>query len=117
MPSITRNQGNEVINILGAPLGPRLIGMMNQVDAAGRIVGPVVPPLINNTAPVYTADTDYTETVGSVVVTHLTTATVQQFWEVTLSLLPKHVHTLRGEGITHLKYLVLFNSTEFEMVI
>ena len=83
----------------------------------GGILGPVVPPLINNTVPVYTADTDYTETIDGAVVTHLTTAAVQQFWEVTLSLLPKHVHTLRGESITHPKDLALFNSTEFQSVI
>ena len=113
MTSITRNQETEVITILGEPLGRKLIGIMNQIDAAGGIVGPVVPPLINNTVPVYSADTNYTKTIGGVVVTHITTAAVQQFWEVTLSLLPKHIHALRSEGVTHPKDLAQFSSTEF----
>ena len=78
MPSITRNQKNEVVNILGEPLGRRLIGVLN-AGVPGGNAGPVIPPLINNTPPVYTADTDYTETIDGVVVTHLTTAAVQRF--------------------------------------
>jgi len=67
--------------------------------------------------PVYTADTDYTETIGGVVVTHLTTAAVRQFLEVTLSLLPKYMHAVDSEGVTHPKDLAQFSCTEFEMVI
>lgn len=51
------------------------------------------------------------------IVTHLTVAAVKFFLEVTLSLLPKNVHTLQEEGIIHLMYLALFNITEFESVI
>ena len=80
-------------------------------------LGPVAPPLINNTAPVYTADTDYVEIINGLPVTCLTIAAVQGFWEVTMSLLPKHIHALRGEGITHPKDLALFTSKEFESVI
>ena len=113
---LTCNYENVIINVLGGPLGRQLIGLINDGAPVVNTV-PTIPPLINNTAPVYTADTDYTETIDGVVVTHLTTVAVQEFWEVTLSLLPKHVHALRGEGITHPKDLALFNSTEFEMVI
>ena len=116
MPAITHNQGNEIVDILGEPIGRRLIGVLN-TGVTGGNAGPVIPPLINNTATVYTADTNYTKTINGIVVTHLTIAAVQEFWEVTLSLLPKHVPTLRGEGITHPKDLALFKSTEFEMVI
>ena len=83
----------------------------------GKNAGPAVSPLVNNTQPIYTADADYIETIDGVLVTHLTIQVVQEFWEVTLSLLPKNVHALRGEGITHPKDLALFNSTEFESVI
>ena len=34
-----------------------------------------------------------------------------------MSLLPKHIYALRGEGITHPKDLAQFTSTEFESVI
>ena len=34
-----------------------------------------------------------------------------------MSLLPKHIHALHGEGITHPKDLALFTSKEFESVI
>ena len=50
-------------------------------------------------------------------VIQLTTAAVQKFWEVTLSLAPKHINALRAEGINHPKDLAQFNSKEFEMVI
>ena len=34
-----------------------------------------------------------------------------------MSNLPKHVHALLGEGITHPKDLALFNSMEFELAV
>ena len=114
--ALTHNQENRIIAALGGPVGRQLIGVLNADQAAGN-AGPAIPLLINNTQLIYTVDTDYTETIDGVVVTHLTTVAVQEFWEVTLSLLPKHVHALRGEGITQPKDLTLFNSTEFEMVI
>ena len=116
---LTRAQENVVIAALPGPVGRQLIAMLNAgvpVANAG-LAGPVVPPLINNIAPVYTADTDYADTINGVVVTYLTIAAVQEFWEVTMSLLPKHIHALRGEGITHPKDLAQFTSTEFESVI
>ena len=73
--------------------------------------------MVDHSQPTYVADTDYTETINGVIVTYLTTAAVRTFWEVTLSLAPKHINALRGEGITHPKDLAQFNSKEFDMVI
>ena len=113
---LTRAQENVVIGALAGPVGRQLIAMLNAgVPVANA--GPAVPPLINNTAPVYIADTNYTDTINGVAVTHLTVAAVQEFWELAMSLLPKNIHALRGEGITHPKDLAQFNSTEFESVI
>ena len=78
---------------------------------------PVVAPLVNHTPPTYVADTDYSETINSAQVTYLTVGAIRDFWEVTLSLLLKHIHALRDEGITHLKDLAKFISKEFDMVI
>ena len=50
-------------------------------------------------------------------VTYLTIAAVQDFWEMTLSLAPKHINALRDEGITHPKDLAQFNSKEIDMII
>ena len=113
---LTRNHENLIINVLGGPVGRQLIGLLN-AGAPVANAQPVVPPLINNAAPVYIADTDYADTINGVAVTHLTIAAVQEFWEVTMSLLPKHIHALRGEGITHPKDLAQFTSTKFESVI
>ena len=49
---LTRNQENVVINALPGPVGRQLIVLLNggvPVANAGP-VGPVAPPLINNTA-------------------------------------------------------------------
>ena len=117
---LTRAQENIVVATLPGPVGRQLIVMTNQANVAGANAantGPVVPPLINNSTPVYTAAADYVETIGGVQVTHLNIASVKRFWEVTMSLLPKHIHALRGEGITHPKDLALFTSKEFDSVI
>ena len=77
---LTRAQENVVIVALPGPVGRQLIVMLNAgvpVANAGP-AGPVIPPLINNTAPVYTADTDYVEIINGMPVTHLTIATVQE---------------------------------------
>ena len=87
--------------------------MLNGQERAG----PAVPPLINHTPPTYIADANYSETIDGVLVIYLTTTAIQNFWEVTLSLAPKHINALRAEEITHSKDLLQFNSKEFEMVI
>ena len=116
---LTRNQENIVIGALPGPVGRQLIALLNQGGgaAANANAGPVVPPLINNSTPVYTAAADYVETIGGVATTHLDIASVKHFWEVTMSLQPKHIHALRGKGITHPRDLALFTSTEFDSVI
>ena len=118
---LTRNQENVIIGALPGPVGRQLIAMMNQAGAAGananENAGPVLPPLINNSTPVYTAAADYVETIGGVATIHLDIALVKAFWEVTMSLQPKHVHALCGEGITHPINLALFTSKEFDSII
>ena len=118
---ITRGQEQEVMNILPGNMGRTLIAMINSFGGGGVIpgagAGPVLPPVINTTPPIYTAAADYTETIGGVVTTHLDIASVKDFWEVKMGLLPKHVHALRGEGITHPIDLSLFTSEEFNSVI
>ena len=115
---LTCQQEAIVIGALQGPVGRQLIALLNQGGgaAANANAGPVVPPLINNSTPVYTAAADYVETIGGVQVTHLNIALVKRFWEVTMSLQPKHIHALRGEGITHPKDLALFTSKEFDSV-
>ena len=76
-----------------------------------------VQPIVNNTQPIYAANNDYNEAIDGVLVQHLTVATVQAFFETILTFLPKHVHALRKEGITHPHDLAQFGSTEFEAVI
>ena len=46
---------------------------LKAVNASASVANaqPVVPPLINNAAPVYIADTDYVDTINGVAVTHL----------------------------------------------
>ena len=90
-----------MIAALGAPVAQRLIDLLNTQGPTGA----VFPPLVNHTQPTYVADTDYTETNNGVLVAYLTTAAVQNFWEVTLFLALKHVNALRGEGITHPRVL------------
>ena len=72
---------------------------------------------MNNTLTIYAANNDYDKAIGGVLVQHLTTAAVRAFFETVLSLLPKHIHTLREEGITHPHDLANFTSTEFDHVI
>ena len=98
---------------LGEQVAKRLINLLNGQGGAG----PVVSPLVNHTPPTYVADADYSETIDGGLVIYLTTASVQNFWEVTLSLAPKHINALRAEGINYPKDLAQFNSKEFEMVI
>ena len=76
-----------------------------------------VGPIMNNTQLIYAANNDYDEAIDGVLVQHLTVATVQSFFETTLALLPKHVHALREEGITHPHDLAQFTCTEFDFVI
>ena len=102
--------------MLGAPVAQQLIDLICASDQGGN-EGPTIPPLVNNTQPMYVVDTYYTKTIDGVVITHFTTIVIREFWEVSLSLLPKNVHALWGENITHPKDLALFNSTEFESVI
>ena len=113
MPAISCTQEAPIVTALGALVTPRLIDLLN---AQGPTVL-VVPPLVNHTQPTYAADIDYSETVDGVLVTYLTVVAVQEFWEVTLSLLPKHINALRDEGITHPKDLAHFNSKELDMVV
>ena len=56
-------------------------------------------------------------TIDGVLIMYLTTVAGQNFWEVTLSLVSKHINALCAEGITHPKYLAQFNIKEFESVI
>lgn len=116
---ITRQQELAVMNILPGNMGRTLIAMINSFGGGGVIpgAGPILPSVINTTPPIYTAAADYTETIGGVVTTHLDIASVKDFWEVKMGLLPKHVHALRGEGITHPIDLSLFTSEEFNSVI
>ena len=110
---ITRNKESAIVTALGAQVARQLINLLN---AQGPL-GPVAPSLVNNTQPTYVADTEYSETVDGVLVTYLTVVVVQEFWEVTLSLLPKHINALQDKGITYPKDLAQFNSKEFDMVI
>ena len=73
--------------------------IINQLCAG--ITHRAAQPTVNNTQPIYAANNDYDEAIDGVVVQHLTVAAVQVYFETTLSLLPKHVHALREEGITH----------------
>ena len=113
MPALSCTQETAIRTTLGALVAPRLIVLMNAQETTAT----VVPPLINHTPPTYAADTNYSETIDGAQVTYLTVVAVQEFWETTLTLAPKHVHALREEGITHPKYLAQFTSKEFEMVI
>ena len=110
---IARNKETTIRTALGAQVAQRLINSLNTQG----LTGPVVPPLVNHTQPTYVADADYTETIDGVLVTYLTPVAVQNFWEVTLSLAPKHINALQNGEITHPKDLEQFNSKEFEMVI
>ena len=110
---IYRDQENQIITALGAAVMRQLIDLL---DAQGS-AGPVVPPLTNYTQPIYVADINYTKTIDGVLVTYFTTAAVKASWAVTLSLAPKYINALGGEGSTHPKDLVQFNSKEFESVI
>ena len=78
---LTRAQENVVTGALPGPVGRQLIAMLNGGGRATNAgpAGPIVPPLINNTAPVYTAGTDYVETINGVPVTRLTIAAVRNF--------------------------------------
>ena len=51
---ITRDQENQMVTALGAPLARQIIDLLN----AQRTTGPVVPPLVNHTQLTYVADTD-----------------------------------------------------------
>ena len=113
MPTLSRTQETVIRNALEVLVAPRLIALMNALAPAAR----VVPPLVNHTPPTYVADTNYSETINGARVTYLTVGAIRSFWEVTLSLLPKHIHALRNEGISHPKDLAKFNSKEFDMVI
>ena len=73
--SLTRNQENEIITVLGAPIARQLIDLIHASDQE-RNTGPANPPLVKNTQPIHDADTDYTKTVNGVVVTYLTTIAV-----------------------------------------
>ena len=118
MPALSRTQETAIRNALGALVAPRLIALMN---APGPTV-PVVPPLVIHTPPTYVADTDYSEIINGVRVTYLTVGVVQDFWEVTRSLLPKNIHALRDEGITHPKdlaqhwYLAKALTSEYSLI-
>ena len=59
---ITRDQENQMVTALGAPVARQIINLLN----AQRPTGPVVSPLVNHTQPTYVADTDYTETIDDV---------------------------------------------------
>ena len=100
MPVLNRNQETAIEVALDLQVGQQLIALLN---AAQGPTAPVVPPLVNHTQPTYIADTDYSETIDGVLVTYLTVAAVQIFWEVTLSLSAKHINALRDEGIIHQK--------------
>ena len=89
---ITRRDEAVIITALGAQVAQMLIDLLN---AQGPL-GSVVPPLVNHTQPTYAADTDCSETIDDVLVTYLTVAAVQDFWEVTLSLVHKYINALRG---------------------
>ena len=110
---ITQGEEAAIETALGAQIVRQLIDLLN---AQGPPVT-VVPSLVNHTQPTYVTDTNYFKTIDGVLVTYLTVVAVQNFWEVTLSLLPKHINALQDEGITHPKDLAQFNSKEFNMVI
>ena len=97
MPALSRTQEAAIVTALGALVASMLIALMNAQGPTAQ----VVPPLVNHTPPTFAAHIDYSETVNGALVTYLTVVAVQDFWEVTLSLLPKHIHALRDEGITH----------------
>ena len=115
MPVLNRNQETAIETVLGLQVGRILIDQMNA--AAQGPTAPTGPPLVNHSQPTYVADTNYAETIDGARVTYLTVVAVQEFWETTLTLAPKHVHALREEGITHPKDLAQFTSKEFDMVI
>ena len=110
---ITRGDEAVIVTALGAQVMQMFIDLLKAQGPPGSVAS----PLVNHTQPTYAADIDYSETVDGVLVTYLTVVAVQEFWEVTLSLLPKHINALRDEGITHPKDLAQFTSKEFDMVI
>ena len=115
MTVFNRNQITSIETALGASAAAALIAQINATQAGTG--APPGPPLVNNTAPSYTAAPDYAETINGVLVTHLTVAAVQTFLETTMTLAPKHINALREEGISHPKDLAQFTNKEFEMVI
>ena len=105
-------QQRDLVTALGHPMAMMIIGQLRAGDAL-LPVGPVV----NNIQPIYAANNDYDEAIDGVLIQHLTTVAVREFFETVLSLLPKHIHALREEGITHPHDLTNFTSTKFDHVI
>ena len=109
---MSSDQERDPINALGQQMTMIIIDQL----CAG-IVQCTAQPIVNNTQPIYAANNDYEEAIDGVLVQHLTVAALQEFFETTLSLSPKHVYTLREEGITHPHDLTQLNSKEFDSVI
>ena len=86
-------------------------GIIDMVDAGVSTNG------INNTTPIYVAETDYFETINGNTITYLNTHEVKAFFEVVMGLAPKHINALLDEGITHPRDLANFDSDNFNSVI
>ena len=110
MSVITRDQEQDLIAALGRPMGVMILANLRAGQQAAGLI-------VNNVQPVYAANNNYDEAIDGVIVQHLAINAVQEYFEVTLSLSPKHIHALREEGITHPHDLAQFTSTEFEAVI
>ena len=96
MSVISREQEQELITALGRPMA-----MMIPANLRAGVQQRAAGPAVNNTQPVYAADNNYDEAIDGVIVQHLTVTAVQEYFEQIISLLPKHVHALREEDITH----------------
>ena len=106
MSIISREQERDLITALGRPMAVMILANLCAGQRAARSA-------VNNTQSVYAANNNYDEALDGVLVQHLTVVAVQIYFEQTLSLLPKHVHFLQEEGITHHHDLAQFDSTEF----
>ena len=88
--------------------------------AAANATAPTVatlPTVGNNTAPTFTAPSDWNKTVDGNVIALLTEPKVKYFFMGELLLSNKQIHILRTEGITHPIDLAQFDSEDCDAVI
>ena len=106
MSVISRDQEQDLVTALGRPMATMIIAQL-----CAEILQRATQPTVNNTQSNCAANNDYNEAIDGVIVQHFTVTAVQEYFETTLSLLPKHVDALREEGITHPHDLAQFDST------